>query len=637
MQGLLVSPLVVTKRVKRSATPLPLLTPPSIDRPPPRFAMTPFAPTADSQAALATVHDSLSKLRDALRECVVLQAHHALPEGTPSTQAVSVKPSVALKPHSQELLVQSVVTKVSHDAIIRSVDLARRNSQSDLAMLQRLRQRHASLRYERALLEREIAVERATDAPALARLPVALPAPPSAADGDEPALHAHAETLAALDAELVRRRDVRNEVEKVVVHTKRKREALAKTKDDLRALPGAVAKLRAVVEPVRKLLHVGEDVAVNPAELVQIRTLAPPLYVLAREAFAFRAMFPGTIEVATAMESGKEAGLYRVHSRRVVIDVRYGASSGARGAMLQVQFRYHPELRIVTVLSRLVEGEDAPDPLEGKGLQLLFPYDVGESSPNPCNAHLEGGSFKFDASKADGARPYVWANLLCGLPCLERFAPVNDITGAGWPAQAASHEEHVRFKEVVSALHAKLGMELALKRQTEILAKKRLPVKAVELGFAEEPRACVDDFVQLATGDWETVEGLGVDGVNVVFKEVWCMAARKDEVKVNCLVGIAPNYPTGSPVFRLRCESRTGVMSEQDVMELEHRVNAYAMDGELERRRELLLTGQILALLEGMDRIVPDREEPVPMASPRRGGERSGKGKLPASLARLLT
>lgn len=595
--------------------------------------MTPFASTADSQAALATVHDSLSKLRDALHECVVLQAPHALPEGIPPTQTASMRPSVALKPNSQELLVQSVVTKVSHDAIIRSVDLARRNSQSDLAMLQRLRQRHASLRYERELLEREIAVKRAINAPTLERLPVELPAPPSTADGDERVLRLHAETVAALEAEVSRRREVREDVEKVVVHTKRKRDALAKTKDELRTLPGAVAKLRAVVEPVRKLLHVGEDVAANPAELTQIRTLPTPLYVLAREAFAFRAMFRSTIEVATVTESGKEAGLYRMHPRRVVVDVHFGASSSAKGAVLQVHFCYHPQLHVVTVLSRIAEGDDAAGALEGKGLQLLFPYDVGESSPNPCNAHLEGGSFTFDVSKAGGARPYVWANLLCGLPCLERFTTVNDVAGASWPAKAASHEVHVRFKEVVSALHGRLGMELALRKQTEILAKKKLPVKAVELGFAEEPKACVDEFVQLAAGDWETVEGLGRDGVNVVFKEVWCMVARKGEVRVNCLVGVAPNYPTGSPLFRLRCESRTGGISEQEVTVLEQRVNGYSMEG----RRELLLTGQILALLEGVDRIVVDTEEPVAVTSPRPGGGRSGKGKLPASLARLLT
>lgn len=522
------------------------------------------------------------------------------------------------------------MAKVAHDAIIRSVDIARRNSQADIALLQTSRQRHASLRYERALLERQIEAEREIKAPSVDKLAIKLPAPPPKNASDEEALDAHMKTLKALRDELERRKRVHDQVDDVVKQTKRKREELANMKDGFRALPRAVATLRNAIEPVRKMLKVGEELAASPPELAQIRLLPVPLYVLTREAFAFRAMFPNMLNISLLEEQSKLETVYRAHPRYVRMDVR-GKEDVGTDMCLQVVFKFHPELQVVTVTSRVAKGVDVSTEMDGKLLQLLFPYDVGNNSPNPCNAHLEGGRFSFDASKAGGARPFVWANLLCALPCLERFDIVNEVVGAGWPAKAAGHEEHIRFKETVFALQKRLSMEIALRKQLNALKSKQMPVKAEELGFSAEPEARLESFAESRSRNWESKRALGGDNANIVFREVWGMRVRHHELTVACDIGVAPNYPTGTPCFRLRVEDENSDVTEADLLELEQKVNMHMMEGEMENKKELLLTGQILMLLEGVDTL---------------GGQKSGsarirrrhsKEKIPASLARLLT
>lgn len=595
------------------------ITPPSHPLPPrPRRctppAMTPFAPTAESQAALDTVHDSLSKVRDALRDCISLQ-----PPPVPPTP---------IKRPSQKVLAHAVMAKVAHDSIIRMVDFVRRNSQADIAMLQKLRQRSASLGYERMLLESQIEAQRAIKAPAVDKLSVKLPHPPPQNASEKEAHDVHLDTARALCGEIRKRKLVRDEVDGVVKQTRRKREHLATMKDDLRSLPRAVATLRNAIEPVRKLLKVGEELAASPPELAQIRLLPVPLYVLTREAFAFRTMFPKILNISLLEEQTKLEGVYRPHPRLVRMDIQADEHAGV---CLQVFFRFHPELHVVTVTSRIANSEQASVKMDGKLLQLLFPYDVGETSPNPCNSHLENGTFSFDVSKAGGARPFVWANLLCGLPCLERFDTVNEIVGAGWPTEAAGHEAHIRFKETVLALRNRLCMEVALRKQLEALKAKRMPIQAEDLGFVVEPEARLEMFAKCKSRDEKSKNGLGGDTVNVVFREVWEMRVRSGELTMGCDVGIASNYPTGTPCFRLKLEKEQMDISEADMLGLEQKVNMHKMDGDLEDKRELLLSGQILTLLEGVDKLRGERN------SSGRARAKRGTEKIPPSLARLLT
>lgn len=578
--------------------------------------MTPFGSTADSQAALATVHDSLSKVREALRDCISLQPPPV--------------PSAPIRRPSQKILAYIVMAKVAHDAIIRKVDSARRNSQADIAMLQKLRQRSACLGYERMLLERQIDAQRAVKAPTVDKVSVKLPHPAPQNASEEESMDVHIDTIKALCAELQKRQRVRDEVDGLVKRTKRKRDQLVTMKDDLRSLPRAVATLRNAIEPVRKLLKVGEELAASPPELAQIRLLPVPLYVLTREAFAFRTMFPKILNISLLEEQAKLEGVYRPHPRLVRMDIQAGEHIGA-GVCLQVFFRFHPELHVVTVTSRIANSEQPSAKMDGKLLQLLFPYDVGETSPNPCNSHLENGAFSFDVSKAGGARPFVWANLLCGLPCLERFDTVNEIVGAGWPTEAAGHEAHIRFKETVLSLQNRLCMEVALRKQLEALQAKRMPIQAGDLGFMVEPEARLEMFAKCKSRDEESKNGLGGDNVNVMFREVWEMRVWSGELTMGCDVGIASNYPTGTPCFRLKLEKEQRDISEADMLRLEQKVNMYKMEGDLEDKRELLLSGQILTLLEGVDKLQGER------SSSGKARVKRGTEKVPPSLARLLT
>jgi len=241
---------------------------------------------------------------------------------------------------------------------------------------------------------------------------------------------------------------------------------------------------------------------------------------------------------------------------------------------------------------------------------MLFPFDFGDESPNPANAHVEKGTFAFDHTRAGGARPYVWANIICGITCLKGMMSAPSVTGCEstqfhkWPEVAAQQRSHIRFKEVVSTIRARLLALTVLRRQLDQLLVKQMPVMATDLGFPKEPESRLDEFKPAASHTSQERARLGRCGTDGKYTEIWSMSVSRAGVKIKCLIGIEPDYPIGTPVFHVMCESKKFGISERDFLDLENRVNSFSIREEHKIHQDLLLGSQIMAMLTYVDQLV---------------------------------
>lgn len=567
-----------------------------------------LTPESAPTSSIASVQSTLSSLQATLSDLCASVSEFAQRQNGPS--------SADLKPPMKNVLMQTTIVKLSHDSLLHYVGQARQESLEYQKRFVAARQKLLTLRYERGALEREIASERARSRSAFKKVDLNVGKEVDADVDEQIALETHDRVLKLLEGELERRREVKKQTAEVKEKKEEKRRALLTMKERLRNLPEVVRKLGDMVEPVRSLVEVGNGGHVSEREVAEVRALPAALYILGREALGYRGMFEGRISVKVIEEVGNEKRLYRTYPKKIDMQVHGGTEAG--GKSLRVLWRYHEELGIMSV-EGMVEGMVGEE-----WLRSLFPFDEGNETPNAGNNHLEGGNFQFDVSKAGGGRPYVWANLVCGIGCLSRFDGEGDVVGAGWAGTAEKMEGHLRFKEVVEALHRRLVSRVILERQLKCLVDRRLMVGAEDLGL-EQAESTVEDFVKLAREDW--------DANHTRFTQVWCMRVENVGVKVNCMIGLLPDYPVGPPVFRLTCHGGGGIC-EKDVVELEYAVNAFAIEDE--QKREFLLSAQIGKVLSGVDILVARRRTDDTETSKEEGSGGAEK-QVPASIARLLS
>lgn len=507
---------------------------------------------------------------------------------------------------TQKMLVQTVSIKLAHDAIISKVDESRKKIQANQDELLDARQHVENLSYEKRMLQREIADCKSEQGTNLSRLKLSLP--PQTGD-----TAAHKKLMSLLDEERNRRKSTHNEVQKVIEETRVKRKRLCETRVALRGLPHVVKSLTTAMEPVKALLNIDGTGVGSAGELSQVQKLPAPLYVLAREALVYREVNPGRIGVAilgeavcdqTSFQEMSKVDVYCSYPMQVQIDV-----IGEGGAeVLRIWFRYHVVLEVVSVkCAMLLDGKEvASFPL--KELQMLYPLDFGEESPNASNAYLENEQFKFDQARAKGWRPYIWANLICGIACLKSVKVVGgkiskDVFEVSkWPETAAGQALHIRFKDVMETLQGRLRAVVSLKKQIENLLRNQLVVTPAEMGLGKEVEAQLKDFEKLARQDWAAFSGLGRTGTDGKYTEVWSMTVVKGKVEIKCIMGLEPDYPVGPPTFRMVCEKGGGLVTEKDMLDLERCVNEVEMKGK--GKEELLMGGQITALLTYVDRLV---------------------------------
>ncbi|PXF41562.1 THO complex subunit 5-like [Gracilariopsis chorda] len=505
---------------------------------------------------------------------------------------------------SRKLLGHFITLKTSHDLLIKQVDEARKNSRIEQDKLLNARSRLDNLMYETKMLQDEINLCETGPQAHVQKLDV--PIPDFSSQSDDDGARAHQRTMEALSEELLKRKAAQKEVDSILQVAKKKRKELDDTKSALRDLPNLLSSLANDLKPLRALGQNKPMAQSSNTLLSQAQHLPAPLYVLARQAVGYSEAY-GNLSVSITGEGSKKQvrkDIYAQHPMRVQIDVLCEGIPQS----LRVKFGYHTNLHIVSVSSVIVaDGTETPS-YPTKELQMLYPYDFGEESPSAGNSYLERGSFRFDVTKAHGCRPFVWANVVCGitsmLPTESYNARLeNESQFAKWPVTAMELSGHMRFKDVCETLRTRLKSIVSLKKQIELLLSKRLPVLPADIGLTTEPKSKLEDFVKLPPQDWAGDERLAREGTGGRYTEVWCMVISRDSLRINCMIGIEPDYPFGPPVFRLVCDKGSEIASEKDVLDLERCVNEVSTSENVKGREELLLGAQITALLSYLDRL----------------------------------
>ena len=564
--------------------------------------------TNTTAAALEKIHECIKRLRDNLTKSASL--HATISNGTADgTQSNDPKTRVELEAYGQKMLTNIIATSTLHDSIIRNVETSRKMLGNDQEALLKVRLKLDNLTHQKLALQRQIHDCKRGESELLKKTNIPLPAVNT--ESDELASNAHNAITNALNEELKKRKHMRQLVESEQQQTTAKRRKLSDSKSELRELPRTIRSLSSASEPLRKLFLPNSLSIAKEDDLPRIHSLPGPLYILCRTALAYRETHGG-VEVSAVgepvtdnsrFETEKAADVYFMHPMQARIDITGDPSA----PKLRITFRYHVNLRIVTVTSAIVVDGQETSSFSTKDLQMLYPLDFGEVSPNPNNDFIEEASFQFEVEKAQDGRPYLWANLVCGIPCLPRISPgVGALTGPfmEWPSVAARYPDHLRFKDVVETLRERLCAIVSLKGQIEALQSKKLPVLAQVLQRSGVPKAKVDEFVKLGPKDVQGDEDVSRAGTYGAYTEIWGMSVSRGELRIKCLIGLEPDYPVGAPVFRLKCAKGIPNISESDIVELERCVNEYKPAGEVAKRRDLMLGAQVSAFLMYIDNLV---------------------------------
>ncbi|KAI0562740.1 THO complex subunit 5 [Gracilaria domingensis] len=545
---------------------------------------------------------AINTLRDSILNASTDERLRLVSSSTENGCPKPLEPSEShLRQVSLKLVSQFVSLKSSHDLLVRKVDDARKESRKEQDKLLSARSRLDNLKYEMKMLQDEIDSCETASSSHMKKLDFEIPDVTTVED-DGAAKHQH--TMDTLSNELLKRKAAQKRVEEILDVVKMKRKELDETKSALRGLPSLLGSLDNDLKPLRSLIHSKPLTYTSSPTIPEAQQLPAPLYVLARQAMGYRDTF-GELSVSILGEAPKRPlrkDPYAVHPMRVQIDVHCDGIEQA----LRVKFSYHINLNVVSVSSVIVaDGTETPS-YPTKELQMLYPFDFGEESPNPSNAYLERGTFKFDVSKAHGSRPFVWANVVCGITSMlpvesHRARGADESQFAKWPSRAMEISGHVRFKDVCETLRSRLKSIVSLKKQIELLLSKRLPVLPAEIGIRTEPKSRLEDFVKLPPQDWAGDERLAREGTGGKYTEVWCMVISCEALRINCMIGIEPDYPIGPPVFRLVCDKGSELVCEKDVLDLERCVNELSESENLKGHEELLLGAQIIALLSYLD------------------------------------
>jgi Fms-interacting protein/Thoc5 len=263
------------------------------------------------------------------------------------------------------------------------------------------------------------------------------------------------------------------------------------------------------------------------------------------------------------------------------------AAAAAGQTLLSLTFRYHPSLNVVTVgcahddnLSRVTVDD----------LVVLYPFDYGVQSPNPANAFLLDGAFAFDRSRVpNNGRPFVWANMLCGLYYpgfikgnVERHRSTIPESFLEWSEYARSFPTHLRFVEVLNAVRRRVASKRSLQEQFETLQTLQLPLTWRQVGLAEAPNATLKVFHVLPPEqNWAAY---GISTMPSSEKNITACAFHVEHsggVALVGMVGIQRDYPATKGLFRLKCHADSAwKVPEPVIRQLECDVNVFGHEDE---------------------------------------------------------
>lgn len=246
--------------------------------------------------------------------------------------------------------------------------------------------------------------------------------------------------------------------------------------------------------------------------------------------------------------------------------------------VLRLIFQLIPKLGIVTVscLNYNDRSQVTTD-----DLCMLYPSDYGDKSPNATNSQFVDGQFRFERELIPyKGRPYLWANLLCGLhfpgcirESMDSACHLPD-EFQRWCDVAATYPTHLRFKDVIAAVRRRVRALQSLREQLVSLSNSTVPLSPRQIGLRRRPKSSLKMFVQCPP----EMSRAGLElaaGSKENYTAVWAFQAEHpDGITVAGMVGIQPDYPVSAGLFRMKCTSSI-MVSEADIREMELEVNAF--------------------------------------------------------------
>lgn len=260
--------------------------------------------------------------------------------------------------------------------------------------------------------------------------------------------------------------------------------------------------------------------------------------------------------------------------KRETLGLRSGDSHAQCAAFL---FRFHPRLGIVSV-----EWEPESGVVEGTtdNLSHMVPLDGGNTSPNPAHRHLLAGQFRFDGSIVSrDAKPFVWANLMCGIHCSAAFkgpehADYPELaTTARWLGRVASLPSHVRFVGLMKKLAERIATVRSLSAQLSQLRNRMVAVKATVIDRASPAKARFSELKEIPKEDIPANQPETPDDLQPC-RLFSTTVSHSGGVALEARIALFPDYPLTPARFQLRSASTGPEPTDAGVWAAEQRVNS---------------------------------------------------------------
>lgn len=619
--------------------------------------MSTSATTPYSTPSLTRIQLAINNLRNALNHQAIQQAQFNRQPGSDDNEIQGQKHAqvVINERTANDILSHTIAVKLAHDAIMRDVEETRVKIRTTEDQLLHVRLRLDNLQYEKRVLQREITMCHNVKSPKLIQTGIKLPRSLFEPQLDDAVMaRSLKEANVTLQAELNSRKKLQENVEKRRKQRDEKQQRLLQLKENLKSIPKAVRQIYDVVETVRNSVssignHHVKSVG-SRDQLDRISKLPTPLYILAREAHAYRQVFDSSLDVTILNESvkdyeiknireddekakdtdsptdvndrnGNPTSMKRMASSlenntvysgcgySIKLEVSQGLEDGedlrakskdVREERLRVIFRFLPKLGLVVVRAVVISEGLECDEYPTKELRLLFPNDDGGRSPNAVTCYLDKRelNFQFDATLARG-RAFIWANELCGIECMP------EVGKSRWPGQLHEMRGPKRFEEIMMMLKGRLRGIVHIKRQVDwLMGKGPHDDQALDEKY-RGVSAKISDFTRVSKGEWSENIKARYRNCDV---EVWKVkVAGAKGLNLESMITIQPDYPLARPTFHMnmvRWGEGTPGLNDRELADMERLVNEAEVRDELRLgdRQDLLLGAQVLSLLRLVDK-----------------------------------
>ncbi|KDO32537.1 hypothetical protein SPRG_03012 [Saprolegnia parasitica CBS 223.65] len=445
----------------------------------------------------------------------------------------------------------------------------------------------------------------------------------------------HAEHLLRLETEKEAREEVQEQQRQLHAKIAAVDEAIVEKRTFLESLPAEIAAIEKASEPLQALLSIPVT-TMDVARQHDAKELPSALYTLYCELEAYmQAMGPGSLQLRIAPAQATPSSSTKVSSRSVrerttpvpevderaskrqkttplasrspspsvaspapapaaatstpavqlaeaysvapkAVEIEFMPPAGSSAVPLCVRFIYLPVLGIVTVET----------PAYPHLLHNLFDKDAGDVQPNVAAAYAlvseDGHEVDMDYPADAPARPYLWAQWICGLAFQRRSEPTRP-------------EPSIRC--VLTTLAERYESRVALLALSDRLAARR--VEAHASLAAVLPKARKTTLVKWTANVRPTEAFATLHAENSYFRAV----LEHDRSRVNVYVEVSPAYPQVPPVVVCEGERRANVPSADQLKDMALEVSLASKSWHAPDAKPWLLMHQIMTLMTCLDEV----------------------------------